>query len=338
MSAPSASGHATRTCRGFFAFAAMAGAYIPSGAMTSPAPGAAARTAGQDHVIAGISLMLAGIFFFALNDALGKWLVATYSVGQLLLMRSVAGLVVLAPFIKREGWRAFADAPRPFVQWLRPVFATFEVACFYWALAYMPLADVMTFYLAGPIYVTAISPLLLGEHVGWRRWLAVVAGFAGVMIALRPSAGSLTPAALVALAGSFSFSVLMICTRLVRGTSDIVLVTTQTVGALAFGAIAAPFTWVALTWSDTALMALLGITAMVAHICINRSLKLAPASVVVPYQYSTIVWAVLLGYIFFGDVPSVTILIGAATIIAAGIYIFVREQAVAKTVAMADPP
>ncbi|MSP31321.1 MAG: DMT family transporter [Pseudolabrys sp.] len=289
-------------------------------------------------VMAGIGLMLVGIFFFALNDALGKWLIATYSVGQLLLVRSIAGLVLLAPFIKRTGWAAFSGAPRPFVQFLRPVFATFEVACFYWALAYMPLADVMTFYLAGPIYVTAISPFILGERIGWRRWLAVFAGFAGVMIALNPSAHSLTPASLVALAGSFAFSLLMICTRLVRGTSDIVLVTTQTVGALAFGAVAAPLTWVALSWGDTALLVLLGATAMVAHVCINRSLKLAPASVVVPYQYTTIIWAILLGYIFFGDIPAPAMLTGAAIIIAAGIYIFVREARAAKVVAFADPP
>ncbi len=288
--------------------------------------------------MAGIGLMLLGIFFFALNDALGKWLIATYSVGQLLLVRSVAGLVFLVPFIKREGWGAFASAPRPVLQWLRPVFATFEVACFYWALASMPLADVMTFYLAGPIYVTAVSPLLLGEHVGWRRWIAVIAGFVGVMIALNPSAQSLTPAALVALAGSFSFSILMICTRLVRGTSDVVLVTTQTVGALVFGAVVAPFTWATLNWQDTVLLVLLGVTAMIAHMLINRSLKLAPASVVVPYQYSTIFWAIILGFIFFGDIPSAGMLTGAGIIIAAGFYIFFQEQAVAKTVASADPP
>ncbi|MDP2412015.1 MAG: DMT family transporter [Pseudolabrys sp.] len=298
----------------------------------------AAPAAGPDHVFAGIALMLIGIFFFALNDALGKWLVATYSVGQLLLIRSVAGLVFLAPFIHREGWRPFRTAPRPLLQWLRAIFATVEVACFYWALAYMPLADVMTFYLAGPIYVTAVSPWLLGEHVGWRRWLAVVAGFVGVMIALGPTAGSLTPAALVALVGSFAFSLLMICTRLVRGTSDIVLVTTQTVGALIFGAIVAPFTWVALNWSDTGLLALLGVTAIVAHICVNRSLKLAPASVVVPYQYSTIFWAIILGFVFFGDVPGPAMLTGATVIIAAGFYIFLRERALKKPVTMDDPP
>ena len=295
--------------------------------MKSPAASALPRSAAQKLQLVGIAMMLIGIFFFALNDALGKWLIATYSVGQLLLVRSAAGLMLLAPFIRREGWGAFSGAPRPVIQWLRPLFSTFEVGCFYWALAYMPLADVMTFYLAGPIYVTAISPFVLGEKVGWRRWLAVLAGFAGVMIALNPTGASLTPAALVAIAGSFAFSWLMICTRLVRGTSDVVLVTTQTLGALAFGAVAAPFTWVALSWGDSALLVLLGVTAMVAHMCINRSLKLAPASVVVPYQYTTIVWAIILGFIFFGDVPGATMLAVAAIIIGAGIYIFWREQA-----------
>ncbi len=289
-------------------------------------------------MFAGIAMMLIGIFFFALNDALGKWLIATYSVGQLLLVRSAAGLVVLAPFIKREGSRPFTGAPRPWIQLLRPVFSTFEVACFYWALTTMPLADVMTFYLAGPIYVTAVSPLLLGERVGWRRWAAVAAGFIGVMIALNPSTGSFTPASMVALAGSFMFSMLMICTRLVRGTSDIVLVTTQTAGALLFGAIAAPFTWVALSARDAGLLVLLGVVAMIAHVCVNRALKLAPASVVVPYQYSTILWAILLGYIFFGDVPSLAVLTGAAIIIAAGVYIFVREGKRATPVTFAEPP
>jgi drug/metabolite transporter (DMT)-like permease len=295
-------------------------------------------TAAQDRTLAGIGLMLIGIFFFALNDAMGKWLIATFSVGQLLLVRSAAGLVFLAPFIRREGLSAFTQAPRPLIQWLRPVFSTLEVACFYWALAYMPLADVMTFYLAGPIYVTAMSPFLLGEHVGWRRWFAVILGFAGVMVALSPGSGALTPAALVSMAGSFSFAILMVLTRKVAGTSDTVLVTTQTLGALVFGLVAAPFTWVGLGWQDTGLLVLLGVVAMIAHVCVNRSLKLAPASVVVPYQYSTIVWAILFGFFFFGDVPGKAVLTGAGIIIAAGIYIFIREQTLAKPVTFAEPP
>ncbi|MGH6789561.1 MAG: DMT family transporter [Pseudolabrys sp.] len=289
--------------------------------------------------LAGIGLMLTGIFFFALNDAMGKFLIATVSIGQILVVRSIAGLVMLSPFIRREGWSAFRNAPRPLVQWLlRPAFATIEVAAFYWALFYMSLADVMTFYLAGPIYVTAMSPLLLGEKVGWRRWLAVLAGFAGVMIALNPSGAALRPGALVAIAGSFTFSLSMVSTRLVRGTPDIVLITAQTVAALLFGLVLAPFTWVTLSWFDGALLVLLGVVATFAHFCINRALKLAPASVVVPYQYTTIVWAIVLGYIFFKDIPSYPMLVGAAIIIGAGIYIFVREHTLARPTSYSDPP
>ena len=289
--------------------------------------------------LAGIGLMLLGIFVFALNDALGKWLVATYSVGQLLLIRSAAALVLLLPLIWRDR-ATFAAAPRPWLQALRGVLATLEVACFYWALTDLPLADVMTFYLAGPIYVTAMSPFLLGEQVGWRRWTAVIIGFFGVMLALNPTGNAFSAASWIAILGSFSFSLLMICTRLVRGTSDTVLVTTQTAMALLFGLTVAPFTWTPIKWGeiDLWLLILLGVTAMGAHMCINRSLKVAPASVVVPYQYSTIVWAVILGYIFFGDVPTWTMVAGAAIIIGAGIYIFMRERALSKTIVTADPP
>jgi drug/metabolite transporter (DMT)-like permease len=301
---------------------------------TSPA----ARATGQDHAVAGIILMLVGIFFFAANDAMGKFLVATFSVGQVLLVRSIAALVVLSPFIWREGPRPFLTAPRRGLQITRAAFATFEVACFYAALTDMALADVMTFYLAGPIYVTAVSPFLLGEKVGWRRWAAVCAGFVGVMIALNPTAGALSPAALIAIAGSLSFSIFMVCTRLVRGTSGIVLVTTQNVSALLFGAIVAPFSWVAMSWEDAALLTLLGVVAMVAFLCINKALSIAPASVVVPYQYTTIFWAILLGYMFFADVPTTPMLIGAGIILADGIYIFIREQAQAKAATFAEPP
>jgi drug/metabolite transporter (DMT)-like permease len=288
--------------------------------MTSSPP-APARTA-----VAGIGLMLAGIALFSVNDALGKWLLATYSVGELLLIRSAAALILLAPFVRQAGIAAFTGAPRPGLQIVRVVLSTLEVAMFFWAVSYLPLADTVTFYLAGPVYVTALSVILLGEKVGWRRWAAVLVGFAGVVLALRPTAASLTLPALIALTGSVFFAFLMIATRFLRETPNTVLVGGQIAGTLVFGAVAAPFSWVTPSPRDFALMALFGVLSIMALACVNRSLKLTAASVVVPYQYTLIVWAIVLGYAVFGDVPDPLTLCGAAVIIAAGLYIFWREQ------------
>ncbi len=287
--------------------------------------------------LTGIGLMTAGIFMFAVNDALGKWLVATYSVGQVLLIRSFAALVLLIPFIWRDR-TTFAQAPRWGVQALRAVLATAEVGFFYWAVSYLPLADVMAYYLAGPIFVTAIAGAFLNEAIGWRRWAAVAVGFLGVMVCLRPGSAALSWPALIALAGSFTFSLSMISTRTLRGTSDTVLVTSQTVAALVLGAVLSPISWVTPPLRDLVLLALLGMVAMVAHVCVNRSLKLAPASTVVPYQYTTIVWAVLFGYLVFGDVPDVFMLTGTTIIIGAGLFIFLRERQLARRASFSEPP
>ena len=152
----------------------------------------------------------------------------------------------------------------------------------------------------------------------------------GVLIALRPSAATLTMPALVAIVGSFSFAVFLIITRMLRGTSDLVMVGGQFAGMLVVSAVVAPFGWVSTSARDFGLMMVLGVVAMAAFACVNRSLKLAPASVVVPYQYTMIVWAVALGWLVFGDVPDAFTLTGAAIIVGAGLYILWREQIVTR--------
>lgn len=301
------------------------GAAPESAATASPASEPASGSAGL-----GILMMLVGIFLFVCNDVMGKWLVSTYTVGQVLLIRSLFALVLLAPMIMREGLGPIIRPARPGLQLLRILFSTLEVAAFYWAVAYLPLADVVTFYLSGPIWVTALAGPLLGEKVGWRRWTAVLVGFLGVVIAMRPSEAAFGLPALVAVSGSLLFALLMITTRKLRDTSGTVLVTWQVVGALVFGAVLAPFHWVTPTPRDFALLGMLGVVATVAHICVNKSLKLASAAVVVPYQYTQIAWAVLLGWLVFGDVPEAAVFVGSAVIVAAGFYIFMREQKLAR--------
>lgn len=275
--------------------------------------------------LAGIGLMLLSIFMFSVGDAMGKFIVATYSVGQLLWLRACAALLVLLPMV----WKRRADfrhLERPWLQLLRVTLSTVEVAAFFLATVYLPLADVITYYLAGPIFVTAMSGLLLGEHVGWRRWTAILVGFCGVLIALRPSAQTISWPAMIALGGSLSFAVLMLITRSLRATPDIVLATSQFGGTFILGLVLSSFGWVTPSAGSLVLFFAAGIISVAALLCVNRSLKLAPASVVVPYQYSMIVWAVIFGFVVFGDVPSWATIVGAAIIIAAGLYIFVREH------------
>lgn len=287
--------------------------------------------------LAGIGLMLAGIWAFSFGDALGKYIVADYPVGQLLFLRAVASLVLLSPLIWR-GRHEFLRLERPGLHLLRVVLSTLEVAAFFVAVRYLPLADVITFYLASPIFVTALSALVLREQVGWRRWCAVGVGFCGVLIAMQPSAQTITWPALIALGGSTCFAILMLITRSLRGASDVVLASSQFIGTLTFGALLLPFGWVMPSLSGFGLFALAGAISVGALLCVNRSLKLAPASVVVPYQYSMIVWAVMFGYVVFGDVPTVATLIGAAIIIGAGFYIFLREQALGREDTPVNPP
>ena len=283
----------------------------------------------RSHLL-GIGLMLLGIFLFVVNDVIGKWLMASYSVAEVLLIRSLAAMVMLLPMLRpllqAEGLTPFLKISQPRWQLARIVCSTLEVACFYWSVSELPLANVISFYLAGPIFVTALSGPFLGERVTRAQWLAVFVGFAGVVLALDPSAQSMNSGAWIALAGSFAFAVMILLSRRLRGTPDLVLVTGQTMGAMLFGAVLIPFSWVEPGWRDGFLLALLGIIAALAHLCVNRSLKLAPAAVVTPYQYSQIVWGVLFGYLVFGDVPDARLLSGSALIIAAGFYLFLHER------------
>jgi drug/metabolite transporter (DMT)-like permease len=303
--------------------------------MTLASPTSAA---GRSVALAGIGYMLAAVFLFALSSAVGKWLVATYPVGEFLLIRSAATLLLLGPFMWRAGIAAFVNVPRPGLQIVRIVLSTAEIAMFFWAVQYMPLADATTFYLAGPIFVTALSVLLLGERIDWRRWTAVLIGFTGVVIALRPSVASLTLPALIALAGSVFYALLMITTRVLRDTNHTMLITTQFLGVFLFGAVTAPLGWVAPSAADFMLMAFLGIFSMLSLFCVIRSLKFASASVVVPYQYTLILWSVLFGWSMFGEQPDGYVIVGATVIVAAGLYIFWREKVTARGISPTPEP
>lgn len=277
----------------------------------------------QGNARAGIGLMLAGMLMFSLNDVMGKWLMGSYSVAQLMAVRSLSALVVLLPFLLRDMGRMWR-VERPALQALRAGLLAVEGIGFYAAVAYLPLADVVTYWLAAPIYVAALAPLVLGERVPAAVWAAIGLGFVGVVLALEPSRDSLTPEAGIALLGSTAFSGAMLLGRKLRGTPDTVMVGWQIVGALiASGAILAfgAEVWQPTPPRDLAALCLLGVVAMGAHMLVNRSFKHAEAAVVMPYQYSLLIWAIVFGAVFFADMPRPAMLLGAALIVVSGLFI-----------------
>ena len=296
---------------------------------------AAAHAPEARRLLAGIGITLLGVFVFACSNALAKWLTGGYPVGEILFARSVVVLAILAFFISRDDIRAMREGGRPWLHAARALLSAVEVVAFYWAIVELPLADGTTIYLAGPIYVTALSAIFLREHVGWRRWLAVLAGFGGVLVALQPAGLSLTIHAAVCVAGSVMYAISLVSTRRLRGTPTPLLVTTQVVPLLVLTALSAwPITtpnslvggWVMPTATDTAILALVGVLSMVGYLCINRGLQMAPASVITPFNYVSIVWATILGYLVFAEIPTPAMLAGATIIVAAGLYIVLREH------------
>jgi len=265
--------------------------------------------------------MSAAVLAFALNDVLGKWLVATYSVAQVLLLRSIAALLILAPFIWREGAQHLLRPKRPRLQMARVAAGTIEVGCFYWAVGLMPLADTMAFWMATPIFVAVAGAWLLRERLERARLAAILLGFAGVLLTLGATLDSGLLPTLVAIVGVSVYAAYLMLTRALRGTSATVLATYQMTGALLAGAVMAPFAWVPVAPFDLALLMGLGIVGVAAHLAVTRSLALAPAAVVVPWQYAMILWGILFGWIFFAEVPTPAMIAGVAIIIGAGFWL-----------------
>jgi drug/metabolite transporter (DMT)-like permease len=233
-------------------------------------------------------------------------------------------LLVLAP----RGVGHSLRSTRPWLQLLRSSLLVLEIGLVIWCFGRMPLADAHALLALTPLAVTALAVPILGEQVGPRRWAAVAVGFAGVMVILRPGLGVVQPAALVVLVAVLLYALYQVLTRMV-GRSD--SAQTSLLWQLLVGAILTsflvPFAWRApdpAHWPLFALVAALGGTA---HYCMIRALQLAPAAVIQPFSYTLLLWAVVIGYLGFGDLPDAWTLIGAGIIVAAGIYTAFREAA-----------
>jgi drug/metabolite transporter (DMT)-like permease len=284
---------------------------------------------GQTSARIGILLMLASVLVFSLNDVLGKYMVAVFPVGQVVVIRSLAALAVLGPIALRSGIGPLLHPQQPWLQALRAMLMACESFCFYAAVAYLPLADTVTFWMAAPVYVAALSPFALREYVDWRGWAAILLGFAGVLLAMQPSAQSLSGPALIAFAGSVAFSLSMLLGRRLRATPDSTVIVWQMAASVVGGTLAllvGPGEWQPMSLWQLGQLALLGVVAMAANVMLNRAFKHADAATIMPFQYTILLWAAILGAVFFGDIPGPAVIAGSALIVAAGLYIALRSE------------
>ncbi len=198
------------------------------------------------------------------------------------------------------------------------------------ALAVMPIADTIAITFAGPLFLTMLATPLLGEPVGWRRWTAVVVGFVGVVVMVRPGTGTLQAVALLPVGAALMGALRDIITRRItshigRAESSVAILCFTTLVVILGGLLTLPFGWRLPSMVDFGLLALSGFLIGAAHYLLIEAFRFAEVGLIAPFKYISIVWAVLFGFLVWGDIPDRWIVIGAGLVIGSGLYIFHRE-------------
>ena len=270
------------------------------------------------------TLAMAG---FASMDAMSKWLVRDYPITQTLGVRYVmfTGFALLVA--RRAGVRSALASARPWLQAGRGLLALVENGVFVLAFAYLPLADTHAVAAASPLIVVALSALMLGEKAGLRRWLAVLAGFGGVLIIIRPGFQTLNGALLIPLFGAVLWALYQVLTRL-TGRTDRAETTLlwSALSGLAVTSLLAPWWWVWPDASSWALLAAVGLLGSLSHYALIKALDYAEAGAVQPYSYTLLVWAAILGVVVFGDIPDTGTIAGAVVVVLSGLATWFHDR------------
>jgi len=264
---------------------------------------------------------------FAAMDTISKWLVTDYSVGQMMWIR-YALLCLFAWFVvRRRGFITAFRSQRPGLQLLRSLIALIEGAMFVLAFRYLPLADVHAVGATSPLIVIALGVLFLGERAGLARWLAVGAGFVGVLLIVRPGFRTFDWPVLLPLVGAALWAGYQVLTRLAAryDAPDTSLLWSAFV-ALVATSFVGPLGWVWPTPIAWTLMVIVAGMGAVAHYALIKALDYAEAGSVQPYAYTLLVWVALLGFLVFGDVPDGWTILGAAIVVASGLYTWRHDR------------
>lgn len=285
-----------------------------------------------DSPLLGISLLLIATVLFAGQDVITKQLTEHISVAQIVVVRFAAFALFALIYAQRKVGVAVAfKSAFPKTQFVRCLIMVSEIGIFAYAIQFLGVAEIHAIFSCFPLVITALSVPMLGEQVGWRRWLAVLVGFVGTLIIVQPGTGVFNPAALLALLCVLMYSFYNILTRKVSRQDSFAtsLVYFGVIGLIA-SAIAAIGRWHTLDAYTTMLLVGICVTSVSAHMLLIKSLELASAVVLQPFNYFILVWAIVLGYLVFGEVLALHEVIGASIVVASGVYVGVREYVLSR--------
>jgi len=295
-----------------------------------------ARPHGAEAPLAGILLMCLAVLCFVIMNTMVKHLSQTLPVPLIIWARYFFHLVVIMALFPRR-LPTLLVSRRKGMQVLRSVLVLVATLFMFFAVSLMPLADVVAITFMAPLLVTGLSVPVLGEHMGPRRWAAVAAGFLGMLVIVRPGAGVFQWAALLPLGMAVCYATYQIITRMIRGAADPLnaLFYTALVGAVVT-TVTVPFFWVTPAPLDWLWLVGTGLFGGLGHFAVIRAYDHAAPVMIAPFSYTELIWAVLLGLVFFGDFPDAWTFCGAAIIAASGLYVLHRERG-RRAVASSEP-
>ena len=283
--------------------------------------------ARTQNLALGALLTMLAMLCFAGMDAVSKYLVADYAVGQMLWIR----YLLLVPFaffvVRKAGVRTALRARRPVLQVVRTLIWVIESAIFVVVFRYLPLADTHALAATAPLMVIVMGIVFLGERASAARWLAVGGAFAGVLLIVRPGFKSFELALLLPLGGAFLWAGYQVLTRL--AARDDSPATSMIWSSLAAFVVVTPFAPIGWQWpTPFAWTLMLGVAAIgaIAHYALIKAFDHAEASAVQPYSYSLLVWATVLGVVLFGDVPDGWTIVGAGIVVASGVFAWHHDR------------
>lgn len=285
----------------------------------------------QSNNFKAITAMLLAVFCVTIMSVQAKLIGIEYNAVQITFARAIVVLILLMPFIYKLGGLNFLKTKKPFLHFFRGLAGLIGNVMFFLAFQRLPVADVTVISQAVPIFSCILAIIFLGETIGWRRWTAITIGFLGVIIAINPSV-NIAVASLYALGGTLMWSTTIIFLRLLGSTEHPVkTVFYFMLVSVLITSIFQPFLWKEPSFEVILLFIGIGIAAFLTQLLMTYALQKAPASIVSPFNYTGIVWAIIFDYIIWNAHPMFATIFGGIIITISGIYIFKREAKIKST-------